>query len=111
MKRIIISLLLVLAAFNVEAQKNQAINVVTYNIRYATEKDGVHAWSQRKDNVKALVRFHDTDILCTQEALAEDLEEAGEEAMAVHSPRAHQKRSTSLPHTQEARSIMHHMLP
>ena len=63
--------MLVAAGFQVQAQKNQAINIITYNIRYSTEKDGVHAWSKRKDNVKALVKFHDTDILCTQEALAE----------------------------------------
>ncbi|MDQ8004915.1 MAG: endonuclease/exonuclease/phosphatase family protein [Pedobacter sp.] len=71
MKRIIIALLLIVAGFQVQAQKNQPINVMTYNIRYATEKDGVNAWSKRKDDVKALVKFHDTDILCTQEALAE----------------------------------------
>lgn len=71
MKKIVAILWLVVAGFQVQAQKNQAINVITYNIRYATEKDGAHAWSKRKDNVKALVKFHDTDILCTQEALAE----------------------------------------
>lgn len=71
MKRIIIALLLIVAGFQVQAQKKQSINVMTYNIRYATEKDGVNAWSKRKDDVKALVKFHDTDILCTQEALAE----------------------------------------
>lgn len=71
MKRVIVALLLMVMGFQVQAQKNQAINVITYNIRYATEKDGAHAWSKRKDNVKALVNFHDTDILCTQEALAE----------------------------------------
>ncbi|MFN0293353.1 endonuclease/exonuclease/phosphatase family protein [Pedobacter helvus] len=71
MKKIVAILWLVVAGFQVQAQKNQAINVITYNIRYATEKDGAHAWSKRKDNVKALVKFHDTDILCTQEALEE----------------------------------------
>lgn len=71
MKRIIIALSLIVAGFQVQAQKSQAINVMTYNIRYATEKDGVNAWSKRKDGVKALVKFYETDILCTQEALAE----------------------------------------
>ncbi len=60
-----------LLAVQLYAQKSQPINVMTYNIRYSTEKDGENAWSKRKDKVKALVKFHDADILCTQEALAE----------------------------------------
>lgn len=71
MKQSIVIILLIVAGFQVQGQKSQAINVITYNLRYSTEKDGVHAWSKRKDNVKALVKFHDTDILCAQEALAE----------------------------------------
>lgn len=63
--------LLAFLVFQANAQKNQAINVITYNIRYATEKDGLNAWSKRKENVKALVKFYDADILCTQEAVAE----------------------------------------
>lgn len=74
MKRNIIALFLIVAGFQVQAQKNQAINVITYNIRYATEKDGINAWSKRKDDVKALVKFHEADILCTQEALAEQFD-------------------------------------
>jgi len=71
MKRILIVLLLAILAFQAQAQKNQAINVITYNLRYSTEKDGINAWSKRKDNVKALVKFYEADILCAQEALAE----------------------------------------
>lgn len=71
MKRLLIIVLAIAISSQVYAQKSKAINIITYNIRYSTEKDGIHAWSKRKDNVKALVKFHDTDILCTQEALAE----------------------------------------
>jgi len=71
MKNIVVIFLLFVAGFQAQAQKNQSINIITYNIRYATEKDGINAWSNRKDNVKALVKFHEADILCTQEALAE----------------------------------------
>lgn len=55
----------------VNAQKKPAgyINVMSYNIRYNNTHDGEHAWPNRKDHVKALVKFHDTDILCVQEAL------------------------------------------
>jgi endonuclease/exonuclease/phosphatase family metal-dependent hydrolase len=71
MKNLVVIFLLSVAGLQVQAQKSQSINIITYNIRYATEKDGVNAWSKRKDNVKALVKFYDADLLCTQEALAE----------------------------------------
>ncbi|WP_113638738.1 endonuclease/exonuclease/phosphatase family protein [Nubsella zeaxanthinifaciens] len=74
MKNIIVILLLFVAGFQAQAQKNPSINIITYNIRYATENDGINAWSKRKDNVKALVKFHEADILCTQEALAEQFD-------------------------------------
>ncbi|MGE6221220.1 endonuclease/exonuclease/phosphatase family protein [Nubsella zeaxanthinifaciens] len=74
MKNIIVILLLFVAGFQALAQKNPSINIITYNIRYATENDGINAWSKRKDNVKALVKFHEADILCTQEALAEQFD-------------------------------------
>ncbi|WP_316832268.1 endonuclease/exonuclease/phosphatase family protein [Pedobacter aquatilis] len=70
------SLLLSLSLF---AQKNERpINVITYNIRYNNPGDGVNAWPNRKDNVKALVKFHDADILCVQEALAEQFDALSE---------------------------------
>lgn len=71
MKRILTIVLLAILSVQLNAQKNKALNVMTYNIRYSTEKDGVNAWSKRKDNVKALVKFHEVDVLCAQEALAE----------------------------------------
>lgn len=87
MRRIVIVLLLALLTVQLNAQKNAALNVMTYNIRYSTEKDGVNAWSKRKDNVKALVKFHEVDILCAQEALAEQydaiLENADFEAVGA----------------------------
>lgn len=58
----------------VNAQKSQPINVMSYNIRLNTASDGVNAWPNRKDNVKALVKFYDTDILCVQEALPEQFD-------------------------------------
>jgi endonuclease/exonuclease/phosphatase family metal-dependent hydrolase len=71
MKKTFIVLILVLISFQLMAQKNVTINVMSYNIRYSTEKDGANAWSKRKDDVKALIKFHEADILCVQEALAE----------------------------------------
>ena len=65
-------LLISIAAF---AQKpGNPINVISYNIRLNVASDGVNAWPNRKDNVKALVNFHDADILCVQEALPEQFD-------------------------------------
>ncbi|WP_129717882.1 endonuclease/exonuclease/phosphatase family protein [Pedobacter sp. SYP-B3415] len=85
----ILFLLLTAAQNNLSAQKRSAspINVLSYNIRLNVASDGVNAWPNRKDNVKALVRFHDTDILCVQEALPEQydalLEGTGFDAVGV----------------------------
>ncbi|WP_316803935.1 endonuclease/exonuclease/phosphatase family protein [Pedobacter nototheniae] len=57
------------------AQKSEnSLNVITYNIRLNVASDGINAWPNRKDNVKALVKFHDADILCVQEALPEQFD-------------------------------------
>lgn len=75
MKRTIVLLFICLSFITiVSAQKNQPINVMSYNIRLNTASDGVNAWPNRKDNVKALVKFYDTDILCVQEALPEQFD-------------------------------------
>jgi len=55
-------------------KKATPINVITYNIRLNVASDGVNAWPNRKENVKALVKFHDADILCVQEALPEQFD-------------------------------------
>ncbi|WP_316807049.1 endonuclease/exonuclease/phosphatase family protein [Pedobacter agri] len=55
-------------------KKGFPINIITYNIRLNVASDGVNAWPNRKDNVKALVKFHDADILCVQEALPEQFD-------------------------------------
>ncbi|MBQ5962363.1 endonuclease/exonuclease/phosphatase family protein [Massilia sp. ZL223] len=49
------------------------INVATYNLRYDNPDDGPNAWSARKDMVKALIRYHEFDIVGTQEGLADQI--------------------------------------
>ncbi len=72
--------LLLLLSITVNAQRKPAnyINVMSFNIRYNNTGDGVNAWPNRKDNVKALVKFHDADILCVQEALALQVDQLSE---------------------------------
>ncbi|WP_316745927.1 endonuclease/exonuclease/phosphatase family protein [Pedobacter gandavensis] len=70
MKKLIqLSLALLLTAVTASAQQGKPFQVMSYNIRLNVASDGVNAWPNRKDEVKALVRFHDADILCVQEAL------------------------------------------
>lgn len=76
MKKVIqLSLVLLLMVSMANAQRENAINIVSYNIRLNVASDGENAWPKRKDNVKALVRFHDADILCVQEALPLQVDE------------------------------------
>jgi len=71
MKKILILLLAFLSIQSiVTAQQNQPINVISYNIRYSNTTDGVNIWENRKENVKALLKFYDADIVGLQEALA-----------------------------------------
>jgi len=49
------------------ADPNKPIVAATYNIRMNTPNDGVNAWPNRKETVKALVRYHEFDIYGIQE--------------------------------------------
>ncbi|MBB2149438.1 endonuclease/exonuclease/phosphatase family protein [Pedobacter gandavensis] len=70
MKKIIqLSIACLVLVLTAQAQSGKSFNVMSYNIRLNVASDGVNAWPNRKDEVKALVRFHDADILCVQEAL------------------------------------------
>jgi endonuclease/exonuclease/phosphatase family metal-dependent hydrolase len=55
------------------AQKAEPITVATYNLRYNNKGDGLNAWPNRKEQVKALIRFHEFDIFGTQEGLRDQL--------------------------------------
>lgn len=45
-----------------------ALRVMTYNIRVQCESDGENNWPHRRDMVASVLRFHQADILCLQEA-------------------------------------------
>ncbi|MFD2932725.1 endonuclease/exonuclease/phosphatase family protein [Spirosoma flavum] len=60
------------------AQKSEPITVATYNIRYQNKSDGPNAWENRKENVKALIRYHEFDLFGTQEGLREQLNDIAE---------------------------------
>lgn len=60
------------------AQKTTPINIGSYNIRYDNKGDGINAWPNRKENVKALIKFHDIEIFGVQEALIGQLKDVSE---------------------------------
>lgn len=61
-------------------QPNAPIRVATYNIRYNNPNDGVNAWPNRKERVKALIRYHRFDLFGVQEALRGQLNDLAEMA-------------------------------
>ena len=61
------------AQFASAAAPSPEINIATYNLRLNTASDGPNAWPQRVDAVKALVRYHEFDILGTQEGLPDQI--------------------------------------
>ncbi len=54
------------------------LTVASYNLRMDTKNDGINAWPNRKEDVKALIRFHDFDIFGTQEGFRHMLDDIAE---------------------------------
>ncbi len=60
--------LLFLSAGFTEAKSSKPVVIASYNIRLNTASDGINAWPNRKEDVKALIRYHEFDIFGVQEA-------------------------------------------
>lgn len=75
MKLIIHFVIAALLTFQVSAQQSSSIVVATYNLRLNTTADGVNAWPQRKEAVKALIRYHEWDLFGTQEGLSDQIDD------------------------------------
>lgn len=69
MKNFVLLLTFIFAVGGLRAQKSTPINIASYNIRYNNPGDGENAWPNRKEQVKALVRYHDFELFGTQEGL------------------------------------------
>jgi len=52
-----------------------AIGIATYNLRLNVASDGANAWPQRRDAVRALIRFHEFDIVGTQEGRPDQIDD------------------------------------
>jgi endonuclease/exonuclease/phosphatase family metal-dependent hydrolase len=47
----------------------QNIQVMTFNIRYNTERDGINKWDNRKDHAASMIKYYEPDFCGMQEAL------------------------------------------
>lgn len=76
-KYLVVSLTLVamFLSFTMEAKSHYPINVASYNLRMDTPNDGLDAWPNRKDMVNELIRYHNFDIIGTQEGFKHQLED------------------------------------
>ena len=72
MKWLVILVLSLVLSLDVQAQP---FNAATYNLRLHLASDGPNAWPQRRDAVRALVRYHEIDLLGTQEGLIDQVED------------------------------------
>lgn len=61
------------------ASIDKSFNLLTFNIRYNTPKDGLNAWPNRKQHVAALIQFHQADVVGLQEATLGQLDNLVEE--------------------------------
>ncbi len=57
---------------------SEPMRVMSFNIRFDNPNDGPDAWPHRKDFVASMFRFHQNDIVGTQEGLINQLEELDE---------------------------------
>jgi endonuclease/exonuclease/phosphatase family metal-dependent hydrolase len=59
----------------INTSRGQSLKVMTYNIRLDTPFDSVNQWPNRIDNVTALIRKYNPDIIGVQEALHHQLQD------------------------------------
>ncbi|CAG4994501.1 hypothetical protein DYBT9275_01405 [Dyadobacter sp. CECT 9275] len=78
MKKITILLFLLITVYSTFAQKTSPIIIASYNLRLNTDSDGINAWPNRKENVKALIRFHEFEIFGVQEGFRDQLNDLSE---------------------------------
>lgn len=78
MKKILLFFLIGMLGQTGFAQKSTPITIATYNLRFNNPNDGINAWPNRKEDVKALIRFHEFDIFGTEEGLIDQLKNIAE---------------------------------
>ncbi len=74
MKLFFIGLFLTALAMPSNAQSN-SLNIMTFNIRLATQADGYNYWGNRTDLVRSMIEYHDAEIVGLQEAMRVQLDD------------------------------------
>ncbi|MDR2232554.1 MAG: endonuclease/exonuclease/phosphatase family protein [Tannerella sp.] len=76
MKKVFLLISIALVALaGCNQQEPPILRVASYNLRMDTQGDSLNAWTYRKDNVNALIRFHDFDMFGTQEGFHHQLQD------------------------------------
>jgi endonuclease/exonuclease/phosphatase family metal-dependent hydrolase len=60
---------------HIEAQQQNDLRIMTFNIRYGTAADGENSWQFRKENVVKTILNFNPDLLSMQEALQMQIDE------------------------------------
>lgn len=68
-------ILFFLFIFQILPAQDSTINVMSFNIRYANQNDGIHNWENRRPLVTSLIRYHEADIVGVQEAHRRQLDD------------------------------------
>src|SRR5262245_21019071 len=71
----VLFLLLACAPAATQPVPREPLQVMTFNIRYGTAKDGDNAWPARREMLFDLIRERDADLIGLQEALAFQIDE------------------------------------
>ena len=71
----VLALLLAGGPAGAQAVPRDPLQVMTFNIRYGTAKDGDNQWSARREMLFEVIRERDADLVGLQEALAFQIDE------------------------------------
>lgn len=74
-RRLLFLIVCVGALFHACEQPSHPIVVSSFNLRFDTPHDGLNAWPNRSDFVKHLIRYHEFDIIGTQEVLYSQIQD------------------------------------
>lgn len=75
MKKILYTLSLVLLFSISYSQSNNSLRVSSFNLRMDTPVDSLNSWEHRKEMVNDLIRFHELDIIGTQEGFIHQIKD------------------------------------
>ncbi|WP_108821789.1 endonuclease/exonuclease/phosphatase family protein [Dysgonomonas sp. Marseille-P4361] len=72
---LIVALFISTLLLNAQDCKNTAIRAASFNLRMDTPADSLNSWIHRKDKVNDLIRYHELDIIGTQEGFIHQIKD------------------------------------